>query len=71
MFVGTLDITNKNVRLRNGDNLKVFVQKHIIPGSSITYDGYLGYNFLDFEDSVWPHESHNHGNGDLGLAHIL
>lgn len=72
-WVGVIDTTNKNVRLdilpqRNRDNLKFFVQNPIIPGNTITHDGWLGYNFLVSEDSVWPHQSHNHGHCDFGTG---
>ena len=53
---------------RNGHNLKIFVNNHILPGTNLTHDGWQGYNFLDEEDSVWTHECHNHGHGDFGFG---
>ena len=72
-IVGAIDTTTKNVRLdvipeRNGHNLKIFVSNHILPGSNLTHDGWQGYNFIDDDDSVWTHETHNHGHGDFGLG---
>lgn len=65
--------TNHNVRLdvfpkrnRNSENIKNCITNHIIPGTNLTDDGWLGYNCLDDDDSVWTHENHNHGAGDLG-----
>ena len=72
-IVGAIDTTTKNVRLdylpeRNGHNLKIFVNNHILPGTNLTHDGWQGYNFLDNEDSVWTHETHNHGYRDFGFG---
>ena len=46
--------------------MKIFIQNHIIPGTNITPDGWLGYNCLD--DSVWTHETHNQGAGEFCLG---
>ena len=67
-----IDTTSKNIRLdvlpqRNAENIKIFIQNHIIPGTNITHDGWLGYNCLD-DDCVWTHETHNHGSSDFGLG---
>ena len=32
---------------RNSDNLKIFVQNHIEPGTHITHDGWAGYTVPD------------------------
>ena len=61
---------NKNIRLdilpsRDANTLKILVKNHIIPGTNITHDGWAGYLFLDDDDSVWTHESHNHGHLNL------
>ena len=70
-LIGAIDTTNHNIRLdvlpdRNSENIKIFITNHIIPGTNITHDGWLGYNCLDDDDSVWTHETHNHGAGDFG-----
>ena len=60
-----LDIINT----RNSDNLKIFVENHIEPGTKIVTDGLAGYTFLDdSENSVYEHEIHNHGAGDFGFG---
>ena len=71
---GCIDTTTKAVRIdvipsRNAQNIKIFVQNHILPGSHITHDGWDGYSFLDNNDeSVWTHETHNHALGDFGYG---
>ena len=71
---GCIDTTTKAVRIdvipsRNAQNIKIFVQNHILPGSHITHDGWAGYSFLDNNDeSVWTHETHNHALGDFGYG---
>ena len=68
---GAIDTTNKNIRLdvlpqRNSENIKIFIKNHVIPGTNVTHDGWGGYICLDDNDSVWTHETHNHGAGDFG-----
>ena len=76
-LVSAIDTTTKNIRLdvlseKSGSNLKIFVTNHIIPGSNIVHDDWEGYNFLDDDDSVRTHETHNHCHGDFewGPHHI-
>lgn len=57
LLIGAIDTISKKVRLdvipeRNTENIKIFVRNHILPGTNITHDGWLGYRFLDEEDSV-------------------
>ena len=49
-LVGAIDTTNKAIRLdimssRTSENLKIFVQNNIIPGTNIRHDRWAGYNF--------------------------
>ena len=65
-----IDTSSKSVRTdiipeRTRDNLKKFVINHIIPGTHLTDDNWVAYNFLEDEDQVWTLESHTHGNGDF------
>ena len=54
---------------RTMENLKTFVNNHILQGTHITTDGYPAYSFLDDPDeSVWTHEVHIHGGGDFGYG---
>jgi len=53
---------------RNSHNIEIFVKNHILPGTTIVTDGWAGYNFLDNEESVWPHEIYNHGAGNFGIG---
>lgn len=72
--VGAIETKSRKMRFdfmkeRNSDNLKIFVQNHIEPGTHITHDGWAGYNFLeDPDESVWTHEIHIHGGGDFGYG---
>ena len=63
-LVGALDTDTKEVRFdiikeRNAANLKILVFNHIEAGSHIVQDGWPDYNFLDGNDSVYTHETHN------------
>ena len=56
-LIGVIDITKKNVGLditteRKAFYLEKFVKNHIEPGTNVTQDGWVGYPFLDNEDSV-------------------
>ena len=69
-LVGVIDISTKNIRLdilppRTSANLKIFFTRYIQSGTHIIHDGWMGYNFLDDEDSYWIHVTNNHGNGDF------
>ena len=67
-LVGAIETISRKIRIdilpeRNSLNLEIFVKNHILPGTTIVTDGWAGYNFLDNEESVWPHEIYNHGAG--------
>ena len=60
---GAIDTRHKHIRLdvlptRNADNLKTSVKN------------YIGYSFLDDEDSVWTHEYYSHDHRDFGIGNI-
>ena len=72
-LVGAIETVSRKIRLdilpeRNSQNLEIFVKNHILPGTTIVTDGWAGYNFLDNEESVWPHEIYNHGAGNFGYG---
>ena len=70
--VGAIETDTYRLRIdiipeRNQNNLKIFVNNHIVPGTTIVTDGWAGYRFLDNDDtSVREHQIHNHGAGDFG-----
>ena len=56
-LAGCIDTSTKAVRIdvipsRTSENIKIFVQNHILPGSHITHDGWAGYGFLDNKFSL-------------------
>lgn len=72
-IVGAIDTQTRktrydNINIRDANNLRIFFTNHIYHGNHITHDGWLGYNFLNEEDSPWTHEVHNHGHGDFGFG---
>ena len=69
--VGAIDPESKDIRLdvinkRNQTNLKTFVYNHIIPGTHVVHDGWSSYTFLDYDDSLYTQEEHNHGADNFG-----
>ena len=71
--MGAVDTETKELRMyimvnRNGNNLKIFITNHIIPGTNIIHDGRRAYSFLDSNDSVYTHEDYNHGQGNFGYG---
>ena len=72
-LVGGIYATSKALRMdiipeRNATNLEIFVKNHIEPGSNINHEGWMGYSFLDNDNSVWTHETHMHGTGQFGYG---
>ena len=71
-LIGAIEAKSRKMRCdfldeRTMENLKTFVNNHILPGTHITTDGFPAYSFLDDPDeSVWTHEVHIHGWGDFG-----
>lgn len=72
-LVGGIYATSKALRMdiipeRNATNLEIFVKNHIEPGSNINHEGWMGYSFLDNDNSVWTHKTHMHGTGQFGYG---
>ena len=70
-LVGAIDTETKELRLdvikeRNSTNLKIFINNHVEPGTHIVHDSWRAYSFLDGEDSIYTHETLNHGAGNFG-----
>ena len=57
------------IKSRNANTLEIFMKNHIAPGTIIPTDICSGYTFLDRDDSVWEHETYNHGAGNFGQGY--
>ena len=72
--VGAVETSSYKMRFdiieeRNMQNLEIFCNNHIEPGTLVVTDGWSSYRFLDNPySSVWEHEIHNHGAGDFGYG---
>ena len=49
----------------NSDTLKLFVEKYIDKGNTIISDGSSGDAFLEYANSGYSHDTHNHGHSDF------
>ena len=49
----------------NLDTLKLFVEKYIDKGNTIISDGSSGDAFLEYANSGYSHDTHNHGHSDF------
>ena len=57
------------IKTRNSNNLKIIVENYIEPCIKIVTEGWTRYQFLDnAESSIWEHEIHLYGAGDLGFG---
>ena len=53
-------------KIRNSSYLKRFVEGYVKKGNIIVIDGWLGYSFLNQDNSGYQNLSFNHGYGLFG-----
>lgn len=64
---GNIRIDLFNTRTEN--DMKTFIYNHINKNNNIITDGWSSYNFLDWPDSGYTHETFVHGpNGNFGFG---
>ncbi len=66
--------TNKSLfrcnytKVRNSDYLQRFIAKYLFTGNNICSDGWVGYNFLNNDNSPYYYMTFNHGAGNWGYG---
>ena len=70
---GIINSLTKKYRLevienRNADNLEDFIRRFIFKWNIIVIDGWLGYNWLNANNSGYHHKVHVHRQHDFGFG---
>ena len=53
---------------RNASNIEKFIKKYIPPNSTVITDGWMGYMWMNSDNSHYHHIIHSHGAGDFGYG---
>ena len=53
---------------RDANTLKYFIIAYVNKGNHIVTNGWMGYNFLEEENSGYTRHKHLHDGGDFGIG---